>query len=67
MRGLKQWLGHAVIVSADGFDVKGVLEQVQGGVLVLVGAASLSSDGRETPIDGSLAVNLNLVRYVQVP
>ena len=65
MRGLRPFLRREVVVSADGFDVKGVLVEARGDVLVLRDAVSLDGNA-ETPVDGVLAINGARVLYVQV-
>ena len=66
MRGLRRWVYQTVIVSASGFDAKGRLAEVRGGVIVLKEAVALNGE-TETPVDGILAIPESQVRYVQVP
>ncbi|WRS30593.1 hypothetical protein U6G28_02585 [Actinomycetaceae bacterium MB13-C1-2] len=66
MRGFRSWVGSTVIVSADGFDVKGRLIAVRGALLVMRDAVALNGDVQAT-VDGTLLVPVGKVRYVQVP
>jgi hypothetical protein len=66
MRGFRKHLGHTVVVSASGIDVRGTLQGAGGGVIVLDHAQAIDPLSGPVPIDGLMVIPEGSVKYMQV-
>lgn len=65
-KGFGRYRNRSVVVSSDGFAVRGVMELTDRDVIVLRDCHSIDADMGTRPIDGRVVIPLHKIQYVQV-